>query len=162
MSPIPAVTPVIRTPTSNAPLFRKEMAAKQIADTIVREPRIVVFMNRRLHLYDLLVKRFLLTLHGAFDGDHKGITFRGVFLFFLSVHLALAFAATLVALALTTPILLVFTLSLTLMFGHSDGLSTQLQWHELTTHDNKHTTQLEWFSVAILWYFKTFRDWDVH
>jgi hypothetical protein len=59
MSPIPAVTPVIRTPTSNAPLFRKAIPAKQIADTIVREPRIVVFMGTRLHLYDLLVKRFL-------------------------------------------------------------------------------------------------------
>jgi hypothetical protein len=59
MSPIPAVTPVIKMPISNAPLFRKEMAAKQIADTIVREPRMVVFMNRRLHLYDFLVKPFL-------------------------------------------------------------------------------------------------------
>jgi len=60
MSPIPAVTAVIRTPISNAPLFKKEIAAKQIADTIVREPRIVVFMGTRLHLYDPLVKRFLL------------------------------------------------------------------------------------------------------
>jgi len=60
MSPIPAVTPVIRTPTSNAPLFRKEMAAKQIADTIVREPRIVVFMGTRLPFWGSLVKKFLL------------------------------------------------------------------------------------------------------
>ncbi len=52
MSPIPAVTPVIRTPISKEPLFRKEMAAKQIADTIVREPRIVVFIEIRLHIYD--------------------------------------------------------------------------------------------------------------
>jgi hypothetical protein len=35
------------------------MAAKQIADTIVREPRIVVFMNRRLYFYGPQVKRFL-------------------------------------------------------------------------------------------------------
>ena len=58
MSPIPAVTPVIRTPISKEPLFKKEIAAKQIADTIVREPRIVVFMNRRLYFYGPPVKRF--------------------------------------------------------------------------------------------------------
>ena len=56
MSPIPAVTPVIRTPISKEPLFKKEIAAKQIADTIVREPRIVVFMNRRLYFYGPPVK----------------------------------------------------------------------------------------------------------
>ena len=50
MSPIPAVTAVTRTPISNAPLFRKEMAANETADTMVRTPIIVVFIVVRVVL----------------------------------------------------------------------------------------------------------------
>ena len=46
ISPIPAVTPVTRTPMSADPVLIKEITAKQTADTIVRVPRIVVFMTR--------------------------------------------------------------------------------------------------------------------
>jgi hypothetical protein len=59
IKPMPAVTPVIRTPKSRAPVLINEIAAKQIADTIVREPRIVVFMDRRLYFYGPQVKPFL-------------------------------------------------------------------------------------------------------